>query len=297
MAEFLKSIDIEDRVEKIIANSKEFVYLITPYLYHVSPLILKVLAEADGRGVKSTIIYKKGLVMSVKPVEKLNELSGLTILSHEHLHAKAYFSESEAVVTSYNLLSNEGGSVTIDFGVYFSRAEQPDVYDQLLKDSRVVEGNSKNMKLVESKLVDEDTLKPKPEKKYREVKVSVKAPPIVPGVGGKSLTAKEKQALILQIFREECKDCELKIEDGDRMRVQGKSIVIFTPKEKVEIIFVRYATFQSKVEAVKQFFAEKHPGHGIWCSYNKITLSADKPEEVRMLFPSVKDAITSLALV
>ena len=297
MAEFLKSMDIEDRVEKIIANSREFVYLITPYLYHVSPMILREIAEADKRGVKITIIYKKGLVMSVKEVEKLNEIASVTIMSHEHLHAKAYFSESEAVITSYNLLSNEGGTVTIDFGLCFQKAEQPEAYEQLLKESRVVESKSKNMKLMESKLVDEDSLKPPPEKKYREVKTSVKAPPIVPGVGGKSLTPKEKQALVVEIFNEQCPDCQVKVEDGERMRVQGKSIVIFTPKERVEVIFVRYATFQSKLDQVKEFFQDKHPGHGIWCTYNKITLSADKPEEVRMLFPSVREAITSLGLV
>jgi hypothetical protein len=296
MAEFLKSIDIEDRVEKLITDASEFVYLITPYLYHIPPLILKAITEADSKGVKTTIIYKKGLVMSGKQVEKLNELGSVTILSHEHLHAKAYFSEREAVITSYNLLSNEGGTVTIDFGVCMSKEEQPVVYEQLVRDSKDVESKSKNMKLVESKLVDEESLKPKAEKKLREVKVSVKVPPIVPGVGGKSLTPKEKQALIVEIFKNECPDCQLKIEDGERMRIQGKSIVIFTPKEKVEVIFVRYAIFQSKVEMVKEFFAERHPTHGIWCNYNRITLHADKADEVKMLFPSVKEAITSLAL-
>jgi hypothetical protein len=296
MAEFLKSIDIEDRIEKLISDASEFVYLISPYLYHIPPMILKRIKEADARGVKIVLIYKKGLTMAGKEVDKLNDISSLTIYSHEHLHAKAYFSEREAVITSYNLFSGEGGSITVDFGMCFPKEEQPDVYEQLVKDSQLLESKSKNMKLTDSKLVDEASLKPKPEKKYREVKVSVKTPASTP-VNEKILTVKEKQKFIHDTFAALCPECQVKIEDGERMRVQGKGIVVFTSKERVEVIFVRYGIYQSRMEEVKQFIQSRHPDHGIWFNYNRITMSVDKASEISLLFPIIKEAITSLALV
>lgn len=289
MPEFLTNATVVERIEETIASSGEFVYLICPYLYEMPLSTLKQLKAAGERGVSTTIIYKKGLAVNGKEIVKLTNIENLSIYSAENIHAKAYFSEREAIVTSFNLLSGEG-TYSLEFGVAFSKQEHPDLYAKLFDESQKLVKLARQMRIEDSKLAEIPIVRPKIVRTQQE-----KIPEGL-SIPNKRLTPKEKHALILELFAKECADCQVKVEDNERLRIPGSGIVVFVNKERVEIIFVRYTTFNQIKEEVREYILSGHPGLQVWVNYNRIIVQAEQSEEVAMLFMTVKDAVKAFNL-
>ena len=288
MAELITDARISGKIEDLISGSGEFVCLICPYLYHLPALMIKDLKKADERGVRVVLIYKKGLVVQGKEIEKLETIKNVEIYCSERLHAKAYFNEQEGIVTSFNLLSGEA-SGTIEFGVHFSRAADPSVYDQLLSVTEVLKKDSMKMRADAAKLVEIPSPKIIPERRRVTLPEGIV-------VESKKLNPREKQTLILDLLTREAGDCLVKVENQERLRIQGPGIVIFTNKDRIEIIFVRYGTFNSCKEQLKEFLQVQHPGLQVWVTYNRITFTIDKSDEVISLFYTMKDGLSAFGL-
>ena len=91
---------ISDRLEKIIKNAEERLWLISPYLKVNNRL--KELLEGKKPSVDVRVIYGKS---ELQPEEK-KWLEGLTQIKtsfRPNLHAKCYLNENEALLTSMNL--------------------------------------------------------------------------------------------------------------------------------------------------------------------------------------------------
>jgi hypothetical protein len=293
MPEFLTSKSISDRVEQMIVEAQEFIYLVSPYLYNISKEIFDGLKSAEERGVRVVLVYKKGLGAQGKEIEKLYNLSNLTIFCSERLHARAYFNEKEGIVTSFNLLSGEG-TYNIDYGIHLTKSANSDMYGNILSETQLVVNQSRQMRIEQSKLVEVPVVRQKPEPKPVEKRETAE---VMPGLDPtKKLTTKEKQNLLLELFSKECKDCLIKVEDAERLRIHGAGIVLFTNKERVEIIFVRYASFTPLKDEIKEYILAVHPEIKIWVTYNRITINADRADEVISLFSTVKEAITAYNL-
>lgn len=292
MPEFLKSpVTIHDKIEELILGAAEYVHLISPYLYYIPASINQALKKANGKNIKVTVIYKKGLVSHGKEVEKLN-LANLSVYSHEQLHAKAYFNEKEAIITSFNLSGNEGER-SIEYGIYFTREESPEAFDSLLNDSMKLLADCREMKIEDSRLVEKPVIRAVPP--VSEIK-PIAAEGLVADPD-KKLTPKERQNLLLRIFSTEYKECAIKVEDSERLRVQGSGIVLFTNKQRTEVIFVRYDAYKSQLEEIKEFITSRHPDLPIWFNYNRITLNVEKAPEIISLFATIKAAVTAFNLV
>lgn len=293
MAEFLESrAHINIRIEDTVSQAKEFVYLISPNLSQIPQPVFTKLWKALSQGVKVFLIYRHSSLVEQAEISKLEQLRNISIYHHEHLHVNANFNEKEAVVTSLNI-SGEIEESNIEFGIYFRKNYAADMYEKLLSESKRIQRQAVKMVLHNGKLIERSIVEIRPPIAATDTQQQAASSPDF----SKKLTVKEKQYLILDIFSKECKDCVIKVEDHERIRVQGKGIVIFTNKEKVEVIFVRYDTYNLNKDAVKEYIITRHPDLQLWLTYNRITISVDRREEVISVFSTIKDALTSLNLV
>ncbi len=101
--EFLTVRKISAHVESIISDSKEFVFLVSAYLYVPEGLITEINA-AIRRKVRIVIVFGKVSDLNEEQMKRLNSINGeFEIYFHKRLHAKAYLNETNSVITSLNL--------------------------------------------------------------------------------------------------------------------------------------------------------------------------------------------------
>lgn len=291
MAEFLPSRKhIFLRMEDTISQAKELVYLISPDLRQIPQTVFNKLWDAHRRGVKIFVLYRRCELAGEDEVVKLEQLKGVSIYRHEHVHVNTVFSEKEAVVTSLDLTGPVEES-NVEFGIYFRKSYAAEMHEKLLAESKAIRLQGVKMAMHQGTLVELAKI---------EIPLPVEAdkvPPSSMAAAAKKLTPREKQNLILELFSKECQGCVVKVEDHERMRLQGKGIVVFTNKERVELIFVRYEHYNSKKEEVKAYILSQHPGLKVWVTYNRITVNAERSDDIVGLFTTVKNAVTSLSLV
>lgn len=101
MAEFLTTMGTSSRIEEIMMNAKQELYLVSPFL-QISKTFYERLKDASENGVKIKIVFGKD---ELKPNERnsLAEIRNLELFFFENLHAKCYFNEGKMVITSMNM--------------------------------------------------------------------------------------------------------------------------------------------------------------------------------------------------
>jgi hypothetical protein len=101
MIQFLTTTGISFNLEAIIKEAKNELYIITPYL-KISQNFYERLKDSNNNNVEITLIYGKS---ELSPQQKflLEDLENLNLVFHKNLHAKCYFNEEKALVTSMNL--------------------------------------------------------------------------------------------------------------------------------------------------------------------------------------------------
>jgi hypothetical protein len=298
MADFLATrLHINMRIEDTISHAKEYIYLLTSDFAHLPQPLFQKLWEASSRGVKVFIIYAN-TSLTEDQLPTLQKFRNLSLYSNPGLRYNTTFNEHEAVIHSISTTSHIAED-EIHSGVHFKKKYASEMHEKLLGETKEIRNNGTKMTVNGGQLVDYLKLQETFVKAEEEKKINLPPPTSTdaPVYGSKKLTVKEKQKLILDTFAEQCPDCQVKIEDAERVRVQGKGIVVFTNKEKIEIIFVRYDTFNAKKEEFKEHVLRLHPGLPIWCTYNRITLHADKADEIITLFASIKNGLALFGLV
>lgn len=131
MATFLTTTDSSAAIERIIREAEGSLTLISAFVY---PRIvhLQRLRDAGESGVEITFIFGK------KPMDQgvfrdLRELPNMRLYFLRELHAKCYFNEREAVITSLNLL---GGSErnNREMGVLLNAKADAEAYGTMCKE-------------------------------------------------------------------------------------------------------------------------------------------------------------------
>jgi hypothetical protein len=295
MAHFLTTQGhIKLRIEDTISQAKEYIYFLTSEFLILPSSLFHKLWEASSRGVKVFIIYPENRI-SDHDLLTLQKFKHLSLYCSAALRYNATFSEKEVIVHSLCLTSPEDESA-IHSAVHYKRKYASEMYEEILNETKEIRNKGTKMifhqgRLEENLKVQEVFIKQEEEKK------PLPSPGELPNYGSKKLTAKEKQKLILDTFAVHCPDCAVKVEDSERIRIQGKGVVVFTNNEKIEVIFVRYDNFNSRKEDFKAHILKKHPELPIWCTYNRITLNIDKADEIINLFASIRDALLQFSLV
>lgn len=93
---FLNTTGLNYYLENLLKNAKKKIVLITPYI-KLHDKIKIILKQQKSNGVEITIVFKEA-----KNIKSLSEYAN-NLYVHKNLHAKCYFNESEAILTSLNL--------------------------------------------------------------------------------------------------------------------------------------------------------------------------------------------------
>jgi len=140
MAKFLDTTGVSHYLQNLINNSNDKLYLISPYLQINNQIKLSLLDRIKF-AIDIVIIYGKNDDLK-KESEWLNSVNGIKILFHQDLHAKCYLNENEAIITSMNLYMFSQQN-NVEMGIYVSKSEDKDLYEQIAKEVERIKRNSK----------------------------------------------------------------------------------------------------------------------------------------------------------
>ena len=129
MAEFLDTQGVSYYLKKLINNANDKLYLISPYLQLNNQLKLS-LEDRHKFSIDIIIIY--GKVSDINPDDSswLQSMPGIKLLFHKDLHAKCYFNEKEAIITSMNLYMFSQQN-NVEMGIYISKEKDEQLYKQV----------------------------------------------------------------------------------------------------------------------------------------------------------------------
>lgn len=128
MATFLITSGVTHHLEQLLNTTKERLILISPYL-KVNERIKQQLQDLDRSKIDIRLVFREN---KLSPAEQM-WLEGLPTIRtsvYEHLHAKCYLNENEAIVTSMNLY--EASQVNnYEMGIHVSKDQEPELYAQI----------------------------------------------------------------------------------------------------------------------------------------------------------------------
>lgn len=129
MAEFLDTQGVSYYLKKLINNSNDKLYLISPYLQLNNQLKLS-LEDRHKFSIDIVIIYGKVTDINPDDSEWLKAMPGIKLMFHKDLHAKCYFNEQEAIITSMNLYMFSQQN-NVEMGIYISKEKDEELYKQI----------------------------------------------------------------------------------------------------------------------------------------------------------------------
>lgn len=162
MADFLDTQGVSYYLKKLINNSNDKLYLISPYLQLNNQLKLS-LEDRHKFSIDIIIIY--GKVSDLNPDDStwLQSMPGIKLLFHKDLHAKCYFNEQEAIITSMNLYMFSQQN-NVEMGIYISKEKDEELYRQVANEvDRIKRGSEHrtiSVQKVENKNLDEPRVQP-----------------------------------------------------------------------------------------------------------------------------------------
>jgi phosphatidylserine/phosphatidylglycerophosphate/cardiolipin synthase-like enzyme len=129
MAEFLDTQGVSYYLKKLINNSNDKLYLISPYLQLNNQLKLS-LEDRHKFSIDIVIIYGKVTDINPDDSEWLKSMPGIKLMFHKDLHAKCYFNEQEAIISSMNLYMFSQQN-NVEMGIYISKEKDEELYKQI----------------------------------------------------------------------------------------------------------------------------------------------------------------------
>jgi len=198
MAEFLDTQGVSYYLKRLIDNSNDKLYLISPYLQLNNQLKLS-LEDRHKFSIDIIIIY--GKVSDINPEDSnwLQSMPGIKLLFHKDLHAKCYFNEKEAIITSMNLYMFSQQN-NVEMGIYISKEKDEELYKQISTEvDRVKRGSEhrtisvqkvENIKVETTKVQEAPKPVSKPKRNFSNEKYySVTALSKELGISNKELTS------------------------------------------------------------------------------------------------------------
>jgi len=164
LAKFLETTGVSHHLQQLVDHANDILILISPYL-KINDRVRYSLEDRNRMKIDIRIVYGKS---ELQP-EQISWLRGMDFVRTsfcENLHAKCYINESEAIITSMNLyefsqVNNE------EMGIYVTRADDPELYDEIYQSARRLVRISDEVRLSVEKVKrndDEPTPNPKPTK-------------------------------------------------------------------------------------------------------------------------------------
>jgi phosphatidylserine/phosphatidylglycerophosphate/cardiolipin synthase-like enzyme len=163
MAKFLDTQGVSYFLKQLIDNAQDKLYLISPYLQLNNQLKLSLEDKAKFR-IDIIMIYGKVVDLNPDDSEWLKNLNDIKLLFHKDLHAKCYFNEKEAIITSMNLYMYSQQN-NVEMGIYISKEEDKELYEQIQKEVDKIKRGS------EHRTISIQKVESKPEKISPQIKI------------------------------------------------------------------------------------------------------------------------------
>jgi hypothetical protein len=166
MAEFLDTQGISYYLKRLINNSIDKLYLISPYLQLNNQLKLS-LEDRHKFSIDIIIIY--GKISDINPEDSawLQSMPGIKLLFHKDLHAKCYFNEKEAIITSMNLYMFSQQN-NVEMGIYISKEKDEELYKQVANEVDRIKRGSEHRTISVQKVENKKLVTPKESIPYKE---------------------------------------------------------------------------------------------------------------------------------
>ena len=132
MAKFLDTQGVSYYLKQLINNSNDKLYLISPYLQLNGQLKIS-LEDRHKFSIDIVLIY--GKVSDINPEDSnwLQSMPGIKLMFHKDLHAKCYFNEKEAIITSMNLYMFSQQN-NVEMGIYVTKDDDEAIYNDIAKE-------------------------------------------------------------------------------------------------------------------------------------------------------------------
>jgi len=168
MVNFLKTNELSVAIENLITNSKDRLYLISPY-FALSPMMKRAIQKLDNTNAQITVVCRKEEKMTIntEDLEFLQKLRFKNILSLEYLHAKCYMNENTAIVTSLNLL-DVSQQRNWEMGFIIDKIDDAPIYEKIKNYVDDILGESKPLQY-ELKKVEKPVSAPKKIENIKEI--------------------------------------------------------------------------------------------------------------------------------
>jgi phosphatidylserine/phosphatidylglycerophosphate/cardiolipin synthase-like enzyme len=161
MAEFLSTAGASNAIEQMVKNSKQRLYLISPYL-QINPNLKSLLQQLDNK--ISTIdirIVSRTDKINADDMNFLQKLKNVKVFALDNLHAKCYLNEETAILTSLNLYQFSQHN-NIEMGIKINKSEEEKLYAAIYDEVDRILGESKiyQIRVVEKETIDQIKIEP-----------------------------------------------------------------------------------------------------------------------------------------
>ena len=129
MAKFLTANGISDNLEKLINNSNEKLFLVSPYL-QIPDSLKRLIKVRDSLAINIRVIHRKDTKINAEDMSFLQELTSVKIFDCENLHAKCYLNENTAIIASMNLYEYSQQN-NQEMGIKVEKEDDLDLYNAI----------------------------------------------------------------------------------------------------------------------------------------------------------------------
>lgn len=167
MAKFLNTTGVSYHLEELIKNTKDKLFLISPYLKFNDRIKEHILnLNIQKRDIR--IIYREN---KLAPDENnwLQSQIGVRTSICKNLHAKCYLNEKEAIITSMNLYEFSQANNN-EMGIYITKDGDRELYDAAVEEAQRLLTISEEIRVTIQKVNPAGSDKPKIEQRMFEKK-------------------------------------------------------------------------------------------------------------------------------
>ncbi len=132
MAKFLKTTDIRSALDGIIREADKQVTLISPFIRIPVPLF-QSLKLANSHKVRIRLVYGKKKELDSDVRNQLEQLDNLSLAFLQNLHAKCFFNEKQALVTSLNLY--DFSEQNVEMGILISAKDDTPLFRDVTEEA------------------------------------------------------------------------------------------------------------------------------------------------------------------
>ena len=140
MAEILATAAVSARIEEIIKKASKYIVIVSPFL-RVNQNLKVLLSEKDKSRIPIHVIYGKKKELRKEERTWLESMTSVTTRYCKTLHAKCYFNENEALLTSMNLYDYSQVN-NLEMGILVTAEKDHELYSGILEESERIRQQS-----------------------------------------------------------------------------------------------------------------------------------------------------------